>query len=73
MGRPSIIQRIKHTDKIHQSNKIHQSKDERQTSNACYRCGIIEHFVRDCNAGTSHTTDDAASSAVFLVKCTQLL
>ena len=45
-------------------NEIYQGKDTRPRSNACFRSGMIEHFVRDYTTSTVNTTDGAIAAAV---------
>ena len=45
-------------------NEIQQGKDARARSNACFKCGMTGHFVREGTADTVDTADDTSPSSV---------
>ena len=50
--------------------RLKKGKDVIVRSNACLKCGMIGHFVRDCTVGAVEPVDDNASPVVEKIQTT---
>ena len=51
-------------------NGVRQCKDVTARSNACFKCGMIGHFFRDCTVSTMDSADNGISPAVGEIQTT---